>query len=262
MRKDKSKMYRDEKWLTKQCAGMKVRDIAQECGVSKATIRNWKRHFGLKRETNMCRVNASYFKKIDTAEKAYWLGFLSADGCVQNENNKRVSLVLTERDKAHVELFRQHIGSTHAVVYRPPTNRTIRGKEYLCSACYGVHVYSKDMVSDLINNGVIPRKTNSLKSPKLNKALVRHWIRGYFDGDGSISIGSNGQRLGNVEGTKSVVEFIHKYCPVFGKPYYQSKYNIWISAFCGNRNAIKLAKYLYNSDKESIICLERKRIKF
>jgi intein/homing endonuclease len=47
-------------------------------------------------------------------------------------------------------------------------------------------VYSTNMVNDLINYGVIPNKTDKIIFPELPNELIRHFIRGYFDGDGSI----------------------------------------------------------------------------
>lgn len=50
---------------------------------------------------------------------------------------------------------------------------------------------SKKIVEDLIKFGCVNKKSNKIKLPSINDNLYRHFIRGYFDGDGSISYGKN-----------------------------------------------------------------------
>ena len=46
-------------------------------------------------------LNENYFEKIDTPRKAYWLGFLYADG-YNNETHHTVRLSLQKIGRAHV----------------------------------------------------------------------------------------------------------------------------------------------------------------
>jgi len=119
------------------------------------------------------KLNENYFEDIDTEEKAYWLGFLYADGCVSR--GKMLTLELSTKDEGHIKKFLNCINSEHPIT-RKEKNLSV------------VNIGSKKMVSDLINYGCTERKSLTLDFPKnINKHLIRHFIRGYFDGDGCIS---------------------------------------------------------------------------
>ena len=150
--------------------------------------------------------NENYFETIDSEEKAYWLGFLYADGCIVNDNtNKQYKVVLTlnENDKEHVELFRKCLNSNNPI--RRVCSK-LGDKEYFSSQFY---IYSKKMVNDLYNNGCIQNKSLVLKPPTITDNLVGHFIRGYFDGDGSIYYDEKRDRyIFSILGTNEVLSWI------------------------------------------------------
>ena len=114
------------------------------------------------------------FEIIDTEEKAYWLGFLYADGCVGSKEDK-VELGLAEKDLKHIEKFRDFMNITNKISYREKTKS------------YRMSFRSAKCKQDLIDKGCIPKKSLILDFPNENqvpKHLIRHFIRGYFDGDG------------------------------------------------------------------------------
>jgi DNA-binding transcriptional regulator WhiA len=120
--------------------------------------------------TNVLRI----FETIDTEEKAYWLGFLYADGSVGSSDN-RIELGLAEKDLKQIEKFRDFIGIKNKISYRSQT------KSY--RYCFK----SIPCKADLIKQGCVPKKSLILKFPseeQVPKELIRHFIRGYFDGDG------------------------------------------------------------------------------
>ena len=119
-------------------------------------------------------IHSNIFHHIDNEEKAYWLGFLYADGCVSKDSN-RISLTL--KDKNHVLKFKEFIG----------IKKDIRIKNVKENDYYDITFRNKQMHTDLIKNGCIPNKSLILKYPKHIPAnLERHFIRGYFDGDGCL----------------------------------------------------------------------------
>ena len=123
-------------------------------------------------------VDHNFFETIDTEEKAYWLGFLMADGSVSEKTNK-ISLALHTSDKGHIEKFLKDLKSNYKI------------KDYLNnfnSPYSRVIISSSKIKEDLIRLGCVPNKSGVLKFPVLNNDLKSHFIRGYFDGDGSISI--------------------------------------------------------------------------
>lgn len=120
------------------------------------------------------------FSRISSEEEAYWLGFIAADGSVTfggtggRQFDLRVELSL--KDKEHLELLRAFIGK--------PGRLKENSRKYpsvLLRTC------SKKLVENLISNGIHPSKTHVIDVPDLDNHLIRHWIRGYFDGDGNWS---------------------------------------------------------------------------
>jgi hypothetical protein len=130
--------------------------------------------------------NKNFFKTIDNETKAYWLGFLYADGCItrfyRNEKLKSMSLELTlkEEDKGHLFRFLSDLESNV-----PIQNRIINNKYKACR----VVINCTSMCRDLINLGCTPEKSLTLKFPNkdiLDKKYYKDFIRGYFDGDGCV----------------------------------------------------------------------------
>ena len=114
------------------------------------------------------------FEKIDTEEKAYWLGFLYADGSVGSKEDK-IELGLAEKDLKHIEKFKTFMNINNKISYREKTKS------------YRMSFRSAQCKQDLINKGCVPKKSLILNFPNENqvpKYLIRHFIRGYFDGDG------------------------------------------------------------------------------
>lgn len=128
----------------------------------------------------------NYFEKIDTEDKAYWLGFLYADGYVRvgKRNSGQLKLKLCKNDKDHIQKFKKSINSTHpikdSIDYFKKDN-----KEYISNNST-LNVYNEKISKDLISNGCVNNKTFKIRLPELEDNMMHHFIRGYFDGDGCI----------------------------------------------------------------------------
>lgn len=125
------------------------------------------------------RTNTSFFKVIDTEEKAYWFGFLTADGSIQPST---VTLTLKPSDEPHVRAFGALFGQNKVVDHISTT--------YI-SKGVRINIHSVELARDLTEKGVLPNKTNN---PLLCETfshvpddLMCHFIRGLIDGDGTIS---------------------------------------------------------------------------
>jgi len=125
-------------------------------------------------------TNESYFENIDSEEKAYWLGFMTADGYVGyrkkglSQEEYSVGLDLRLQDISHLKKFSNNITDRELTVYEK-TNK-----------CRFI-IYSKKMFEDLSKYNITPNKTFLInKIPDIRKDLKIHFIRGYFDGDGSV----------------------------------------------------------------------------
>lgn len=169
--------------------------IGNELGVSRKTVSYYLRELGYKSNPLYARqvdpkkltkysYNESYFSIIDTEEKAYWLGFLYADGDISRFKHS-ITLALKESDYDHLVKFKQSLDLpnkiTQKIKYDKKTEKTYYGYT-IGFTCQSIH-------QDLINLGCTPRKSLTLKFPeedKVPKTLQRHFIRGYFDGDGCI----------------------------------------------------------------------------
>ncbi len=107
-------------------------------------------------------------------ESCYWAGFIAADGCVDAKNRLRV--MLNYDDLAHLEKLRKFLGSTHKISENTD-------KYYRAS----LEVTSPHIVDVLeLNFNVVPNKTDKYILPKMPDIFFKHFLRGYFDGDGCI----------------------------------------------------------------------------
>lgn len=127
----------------------------------------------------MHQFNHNYFKTIDTEEKAYILGFLYADGY---NSDKQVVITQLEQDVDILEKINKALDADNQIKRKlqSTNNKTV------CRLCYS----SIDMCTDLTNLGCFRNKSLACTFPTfLDKSLIRHFIRGYFDGDGCVWIG-------------------------------------------------------------------------
>ena len=129
----------------------------------------------------------TYFENINTEEKAYWLGYMYADGCVRiNKRDNNKILNLSSIDKEHIEKFTKSLSSNLKIQKSKNVGSFSKN-----NSIYSVSIYSSKLVDDLIKKGCVLNKTFQLKFPTEDQVpnhLIQHFIRGYFDGDGSISI--------------------------------------------------------------------------
>ena len=177
-------------------------EIASDYDISTNTVIKYLRLSGIKmrnqspvRMTYKKKVNSKYFEKIDSVEKAYFLGLLFADG---NLYNNTITLSLKRCDRDILEKFKSSIeGEMSIYDYK---NESI------------LKFSDKVFKEFLLNQGISPNKSLTIKYPKIKKCFDRHFIRGYFDGDGCVSIHTdkrNGSRRGQVNicsGSKSFIE--------------------------------------------------------
>lgn len=134
--------------------------------------------------TTKREYNRDYFEVIDTEEKAYWLGFIAADGCITRmESNLDIGLQYSDRN--HLVKFINSINGDIDMINDKTVKCSLNNKSYESSR---LTIGSKKMCQDLIRLGLGPRKSSILNFPtNIPKELMRHYLRGYFDGDGCIT---------------------------------------------------------------------------
>lgn len=143
------------------------------------------------RKTRKYRVNEDFFNKIDTEEKAYFLGFLYADGTVRRPGTGySFSINLQEEDGYMLENFKRMISYEGPLSF-VPINKKIKTRKNQ----YNLQICSKRLYENLQYLGCGPKKSLILRFPNEKQVpnhLINHFIRGYFDGDGCIYFSKKG----------------------------------------------------------------------
>lgn len=204
------------------------------------------------------------FETIDTEEKAYWLGFLIADGCIVEMGKtkcKYIKLSLKLDDLAHLEKFKKFMGTTNKIYIGSSINTTDSTKRtHSCELKIG----SNEICAQLAKYGVIPRKSHIAYLPEVREDLKRHLIRGIWDGDGSVLYRATHKKYPNVIrpevqlcGTASILNSVQE---IFNTrlDITPSKLSAVKSIFLFRKTgtiARTICNYLY---KDSSIYLERK----
>ena len=163
------------------------------------------------------------FDSIDTEEKAYWLGFIWADGCVVNSYVERkscsVEIGISIKDFNHLEKFCEFIGLPKDRIHiRKTKETTVNGKLVNPGLSCRVQLSSKHMWNQLINLGCCPNKTYNEIFPCLDifktPDLIHHFIRGFFDGDGWVYIDCQNHLITGICGQEQFLIELRKLLPV------------------------------------------------
>ena len=145
----------------------------------------------ISRKDGKLKVNSDYFKIIDTEHKAYWLGFLIADGYLCTSKN-RLELCLAKIDKEHIELFKKDLESEHKIQLK---ECILNNKIFYA---YRINITDKQISQDLQKYGFNNNKSYEAYIPfdYIPLHLMRHFIRGLFDGDGCVY--THKEKSGNI----------------------------------------------------------------
>jgi len=217
--------------------------------------------------------NKNYFDNIDNQDTAYWLGFIYADGYIvsrQKHNNRALGISLAEKDKSHLEKFRKCIDGNTPI-------GTYRSSGYSNTKYCRLLLKDEDMIEKLISHGVLEHKTNILQPPNVDEHLVPHFIRGYFDGDGSVwkqnnDKGKNIQYSVGFTGTEELLSFVQNHLlahNVIQRLYPLRKrkphHTVVNFKFGGNHNSLRFLDYIYSGsnirlDRKFEIYLDLKRL--
>lgn len=128
-------------------------------------------------------INRDYFKIIDKEAKAYFLGFILADGSLSKTSN-RISFTINSNDDYILSKLKDELNTTNKVRrYKIYDNRTNKYSDTTVFQFSG-----KDIKNDIINHGIGVNKTTSFNIYKnIPNRYINHFLRGLIDGDGHIS---------------------------------------------------------------------------
>lgn len=159
-------------------------ELAKEYGVSSSKISQIWMQANLKGKTNRTYyLDEDYFENIDNDEKAYWIGFIASDGCLYHPKDSRqdiLSVSLAIKDKEHLEKLKKSLKTNKPI----SIGRHGKNKNFEHAS---LQISSNKISKDLQKIGVCPQKTYNVQWPKIPKKFLPAYIRGYFDGDGSIA---------------------------------------------------------------------------
>lgn len=237
---------------------LETTEISEKLNRTVNSVRIKSRKLGLKKEEKYT-YDKGFFKNIDTEEKAYWLGFIFADGWIsKHKRGCALGIQLGIKDYNHLKKFNKSING----------NIEVAVGEHVCSLgekktvkhCL-IRCYSKEMVEDLEALGVNQNKTYTENHiPDIREDLKIHFIRGYFDGDGCLFFNKKNtcHSCSIVSKTRTMLEDIRSVL--------YEKYNIssYISTdrgmfglyIKGMKNAYNFCETLYNG---ASIFLDRKK---
>lgn len=201
-------------------------------------------------------LNENVLDLIDTQEKAYFLGYFYGDGYNYEKRNKIV-ITTTSIDKYILEKFKQLFETNRPLLKYQPKNCKHANLQYILC------ITNRHLCNKLCKLGAPQSKTFKIKFPNfLDDSLIHHFIRGYFDADGCISLRNTTRNYYSNINITSNSNFIYEIQS------YLNKKNIYSTILKEKRsknisylmintleNNDKFIKYIY---KDATIFLERK----
>jgi hypothetical protein len=183
---------------------------------------------------------------------------IAADGSICSQRSSRtISITTKESDYNHLVKYIESLEGN----FKPKVkNVKYRGSYHIA---YRVSLSSQKMYNDLMNKGIIERKSLTLMPPvNVPESLIKHWIRGYFDGDGSIFFAERDSCYNmSITGTQDVLNFINNF--VFNGEqrvaHRKRKDKAVFGLGATRKKAIPFYEKIY---KDANIYLERKKLLF
>lgn len=245
-----------------------LRQLQNKYNIQRATISLFLEEKGIKKTTgNHYRKyfhDEDYFESIDNEHKAYWLGFLFADGYILESSygQKKLGFSLAKDSEDALENFKKDIQATNPITWEFPGQREGECRRQPMGR---ILLTSDKTTNDLIDKGMIPRKSRALLPPdKLPESLFRHFVRGFLDGNGSIGMRLSNNRLSarvSFTTTYDVAEWLKNISPVSGGSIIKDKRHETVYSYSlgGNNQVRKFLAWLYD---DATIFLERKYHKY
>lgn len=200
------------------------------------------------------KLNENYFDFIDDEYKAYFLGFIYADGCLYKN---RLQISLQEEDSYVLNILLKKMESEHLLYNVNPKNINAKKQKFLS-------ISNENLFNSLIKKGLHPNKSLTINFPSYDivpKNFIKHFIRGFIDGDGCIhSSLKKGKYMDNRISIISSHEFIKGLNNEigYGKISQVNNNKNSVLNICNKNDILKLIYFIYN---DSNIFLSRKKDK-
>ena len=262
-KEDLERLYLDDK--------KSLEDIGRMYGVSRVAIWKYCRDAGLNRRSRSearleaqkkgkvqqeyFEINENFFGKW-SPEMAYVLGLIITDGCI----SKHGKILISINDKDLLEVVKTALGAGH------PIRQSKHQK--------GLYVFTfarEKLIADLNKLGVFPKKSHNVRFPDVPNLYLIDFIRGVFDGDGSIFFEKrslkNPLRASFISGSKDFIGALETRLTdlvMSRRNIYQQKTKngiLYMFRYAHN-DSVKLFKILYKNAEDSGLYLRRKYYKF
>jgi hypothetical protein len=256
-RQDYSQEIIDQLVYNYQILRQPLYKIGESFGIKRGVAKRILQEQGVRIRTNG-EVHRKYepnknFFSTENANMAYVLGFIAADGTISKDSN-RIKIGLSANDVEHLELIKSIMGINYPIKkYTNKDNFEIVELVWTC----------EQHKIDLAKYGVVPKKTYTFKFPSnLSKLYWADFIRGYFDGDGSITGTKPEWKICSYK--KDVLEKINEFFVDNGIKlsviHKRNGHELYDLRYASKDSLIKIYNLLYyNND---VPCMKRKKEKF
>lgn len=185
--------YMDKEWLAKQLKKYNNSPtiLSRELNMSLTSVNRYAIEFGLRKPkksiASVNPVNEKYFDKVDDFKKAYWLGFIMADGYTYKTPNREkyeLAIKIKSTDINHLKEFAKDIEFPEEKIVIGSGKRN-NNVNYYCS----LRTYNTHLVTTVMNkHKIVQNKTYVQCLPdSIPKEYIPDFIRGYWDGNGSFA---------------------------------------------------------------------------
>lgn len=208
------------------------------------------------------KVNDAYFDKIDNEHKAYWLGFMLADGYLVNSGHATESfgMTLDIKDKYILKQLQKDL-ETDYPIHEYESHNAFDGKTFISNNCK-IIIKSKRIFARLKELGFCTDKSHNAYIPEdsIPPELLHHFVRGYFDGDGSLAKSGGKYHTYDFK-LVGTYEVIHRVMEILGKNvkltqrFPERDNNNWQLNLCGDKQVFQICQWMYDG---ATIYLERK----
>jgi len=192
--------------------GVSWDDLAQRAAKLGVKFRNRLKKAARHRQIHSTHVNTKFFD-VWTPDSAYTLGYIWADGCVTNHSvtpagtqRRQISFNCERSDKEILVQIREAMGAKHQIW---DVEEEKDGKTYYTSRLSITNTYLANRLQEL--HKIPSRKShrNSNFPTNVPDNLLGHFLRGHFDGDGSVARDGKYYRI-QFYGTQRFLEGIRR----------------------------------------------------
>lgn len=257
--------YTDKEWLQKQFDLYKTpHKVSQMTSIPRTCITRYALKYGIytskfeRKPKN--DIIENYFEIIDSAEKAYWIGFIMADGNIyhyKNSDKVQFEIKLKSTDIEILKKFARCIGFDETKIREGSGMR----KGHECHYAT-IRTYNKNFCSHLAKYGITPRKSgNEIMPEHIPENFIKDFIRGFIDGDGYLSFNSTSKCIKISSTSSKIIESIEHYLIskniTMNKQVYDSdSYTMYNLVTHSKKCCKQVADYLYY---DNCLALERKK---